>query len=62
MRTTRAILLFFLALPALAADFPAIYDTEKGAPMPAEEVARTMELPPGFKCVVFAAEPDVRQP
>lgn len=30
--------------------------------MPAEEAARTMELPPGFKCVVFAAEPDVRQP
>lgn len=45
-----------------AADFPAIYDTEKGSPMPAEEVARTMELPPGFKCVVFAAEPEVRQP
>ena len=50
----------FLSLPA--ADFPAIYDTEKGAPMPAEEVAATMELPPGFKCRVFAAEPDVRQP
>ncbi|MBE7496303.1 MAG: c-type cytochrome [Verrucomicrobiaceae bacterium] len=45
-----------------AADFPAIYDTEKGAPMSAEEAAATMELPPGFKCVVFAAEPDVRQP
>lgn len=62
MRTTRAILLFFLALPAFAADFPAIYDTEKGAPMSAEEAAATMELPPDFKCVVFAAEPDVRQP
>ena len=62
MSNSRAILLSLLALPALAADFPAIYDTEKGAPMPAEEVAATMELPPGFKCVVFAAEPDVRQP
>lgn len=50
----------FLSLPA--ADFPTIYDTEKGAPMSAEEAAATMELPPGFKCVVFAAEPDVRQP
>lgn len=30
--------------------------------MPAEEAARTMRLPPGFKCVVFAAEPDVQQP
>ncbi|MFM2168428.1 MAG: hypothetical protein RIS79_2799, partial [Verrucomicrobiota bacterium] len=50
----------FQSLPA--ADFPAIYDTEKGAPMSAEEAAATMELPPGFKCLVFAAEPDVRQP
>jgi putative membrane-bound dehydrogenase-like protein len=62
MSIPRAILLSLLALPVLAADFPAIYDTEKGAPMPAAEVAATMELPPGFKCVVFAAEPDVRQP
>jgi putative membrane-bound dehydrogenase-like protein len=30
--------------------------------MPAEEAAATMQLPPGFKCVVFAAEPDVQQP
>ena len=45
-----------------AAEFPVPFNTEKGEPMPAEEAARTMELPPGFKCVVFAAEPDVRQP
>src|SRR5690349_2437523 len=45
-------------------DFPAIFNTVKtpGGPMPAEEVARTMELPPGFSCKVFAAEPDVQQP
>jgi putative membrane-bound dehydrogenase-like protein len=30
--------------------------------MPAEEAAATMQLPPGFKCLVFAAEPDVQQP
>jgi len=30
--------------------------------MPAEEAAASMQLPPGFKCVVFATEPDVRQP
>ncbi len=44
--------------------FPAIFNTEKtpGGPMPAEEAARTMELPPGFSCKVFAAEPDVQQP
>ena len=45
-----------------AEDFPKPFNTEKGDPMPAEEVARTMELPKGFKCVVFAAEPDVQQP
>lgn len=56
------------ALPLLAAGlfaaepFPAVFNTEKGSPMPAEEAARTMQLPPGFKCVVFAAEPDVQQP
>jgi putative membrane-bound dehydrogenase-like protein len=54
--------LAFLFSAAHAADFPAVFDTEKGAPMPAEEVARTMELPPGFRCQVFAAEPDVQQP
>ncbi|MGV3659990.1 MAG: PVC-type heme-binding CxxCH protein [Prosthecobacter sp.] len=65
MSLPRAFLLSALALsplPALADEFPKIYDSEKGAPMPAEEVAATMQLPPGFKCVVFAAEPDVRQP
>lgn len=66
MSITRAFILSLLSfgsfLSLQAADFPAIYDTEKGAPMSAEEAAATMELPPGFKCVVFAAEPDVRQP
>ncbi|MES2598331.1 MAG: PVC-type heme-binding CxxCH protein [Verrucomicrobiota bacterium] len=46
----------------MAADFPKPFNSEKGDPMPAEEVARTMQLPPGFKCQVFAAEPDVQQP
>lgn len=59
----RAAFCLFALCPSLFAEnFPAIYDTEKGAPMSAEEAAATMELPPGFKCVVFAAEPDVRQP
>lgn len=50
-------------ITALQADeFPKPFNTEKGDPMPAEEVARTMELPKGFKAVVFAAEPDVQQP
>ena len=56
-------LLCALCSPLPAAEpFPTPYNTEKGSPMPAEEVARTMQLPPGFKCVVFAAEPDVQQP
>ncbi len=61
----RSFLLTLLASQSLlAADFPKPYNSEKdtAGPMPAEEVARTMELPPGFKCVVFASEPDVQQP
>lgn len=54
--------LSFSTLASLADEFPKPFNTEKGDPMPAEEVARTMELPKGFKCVVFAAEPDVQQP
>ncbi|HEY1085091.1 MAG TPA: PVC-type heme-binding CxxCH protein, partial [Prosthecobacter sp.] len=56
------LLLPFLATAAFAADFPEPFNSEKGQPMSAEETAKTMELPPGFKCVVFAAEPDVQQP
>jgi putative membrane-bound dehydrogenase-like protein len=56
-------MLWALCAPLLAAEpFPIPYNTEKGEPMPAEEAARTMQLPPGFKCMVFAAEPDVQQP
>lgn len=47
-----------------AQDFPEPYDSERvaGSPMPAEEAARTMKLPPGFKATVFAAEPELRNP
>lgn len=51
-----------LSTAAVAADFPTPYNSEKGEPMSAQETAATMELPPGFKCEVFAAEPDVQQP
>jgi putative membrane-bound dehydrogenase-like protein len=57
-----SVLLSALGGFTFAADFPTPFNTEKGAPMPAEEAAATMQLPPGFKCVVFAAEPDVQQP
>jgi hypothetical protein len=48
----------------VSAKLPVPFNTEQapGGPMPAEETARTMELPRGFKCQVFAAEPNVRQP
>lgn len=65
MSIRRAAFLSFLSFATLASwadEFPKPFNTEKGDPMPAEEVARTMELPKGFKCVVFAAEPDVQQP
>ena len=65
MSIRRAAFLSFLSFSTLASwadEFPKPFNTEKGEPMPAEEVARTMELPKGFKCVVFAAEPDVQQP
>jgi len=37
-------------------------DEEADAPLPPEEAARTMELPPGFAATLFAGEPDVKQP
>ena len=62
MRPTTLLSCFALITALHADEFPKPFNTEKGEPMPAEEVARTMELPKGFKCVVFAAEPDVQQP
>lgn len=52
------------ALSAFAASFPKPFDTEPapGGPLPAAESAAKVALPPGFRCTVFAAEPDVRQP
>ena len=67
---SRTLLLWSLVATALletkAADdtFPAPYNSEpeQTSPMSAEEAAATAELPPGFRCEVFAAEPDVQQP
>ena len=61
----RAFLPAGLAIAAAAADdFPAPYNShpEQSKPMPAAEAAAKMELPPGFKAQVFAAEPDVQNP
>ena len=40
-----------LAITAHASDFPPPYNSEqsKERPMPADEAARTMKLPPGFR-------------
>ena len=53
------------ALPSAADDFPAVYNSAAEAhllPLPAEQAAATMQLPPGFQAEVFAAEPDVQNP
>ncbi len=59
-----ALLLVLVLEVSVRADIPTPFNTEKtpGGPMPAAEAAKTMELPPGFRCEVFAAEPDVQQP
>lgn len=60
-----AVLLCLCGGPAVADDFPEIYDTEpdvESGPMSAEEAAATMQLPDGFHATVFASEPHVQNP
>lgn len=50
---------------AAAAEFPKPFNTGNDvgkAPMPASEAVKLIEMPPGFKATVFAAEPDVQNP
>src|SRR5207248_9716406 len=64
-RAMKKILLLLLApLSLCASEFPAPYNSEpdKSKPMAASEAAAKLQLPPGFKATVFAAEPDVRNP
>jgi putative membrane-bound dehydrogenase-like protein len=53
-----------IAFAAHAAEFPALYNSEpdKSSPMPAQEAAEKMKVPPGFRVSVFASEPDVQNP
>lgn len=48
-----------------AADFPPVYNSEAdktaAPPSPLDSLAK-LQLPPGFKATVFAAEPDVQNP
>ncbi len=61
-----AVCLLLLLLTITApAQFPVLYNTEpdtNSAALPAAQVAAQMQLPPGFKATVFAAEPDVQNP
>ncbi len=43
-------------------NFKTLSAEDPPAPLPAEEIAKTMMLPEGFQASVFAAEPDVVQP
>ncbi|HEV8542438.1 MAG TPA: hypothetical protein VGR78_08600, partial [Verrucomicrobiae bacterium] len=60
----RFLLLVATLATIVASEFPVPYNSEpdKSGPMPAAEAAAQMELPPGFKASVFAAEPDVQNP
>lgn len=62
--STTAALALLTAAPFLRADFPTPTDNQ-ALTIPyakAEESLSKMQLPPGFKATVFAAEPDVMQP
>src|ERR1043165_2525092 len=60
----QTLLVLVSALSLCASEFPAPYNSEpdQSGPMPAAEAAAKMQLPPGFKATVFAAEPDVQNP
>ncbi|WLD13956.1 PVC-type heme-binding CxxCH protein [Planctellipticum variicoloris] len=54
-----------LSLPSYADEFPAPYNSEPDSgpgPLKPETVAAEMQLPPGFRANVFAAEPEVQNP
>src|SRR4029453_8356847 len=64
MTTMHPLLLLLISFTLAASEFPLPYNSEpdQSGPMPAEEAARKMRLPAGFKATVFAAEPDVQNP
>ncbi len=65
MRPMKTLLLLALCpLRVCAAGFPSPYNSERSTEplMPAEQAARGMHMPQGFRCTVFASEPDVQNP
>jgi putative membrane-bound dehydrogenase-like protein len=53
-----------LTSSAFAADFPALYNSDPGNPVPTppQDALKALKLPEGFKATLFAAEPDVQNP
>jgi putative membrane-bound dehydrogenase-like protein len=51
-----------LSLALLFVPLPLLAETRTPAPLPAEQAAKEMKLPDGFRSTLFAAEPDVVQP
>ena len=58
------LLALLFTLPASAADFPALYNSEPGNPTPMspQDALKALKLPAGFKATLFAAEPEVQNP
>lgn len=54
--------LLLTALPAADAGAVDAVAVDVGDPMPAEQAARSMQVPEGFHVTLFAGEPDVQQP
>ncbi|MFM2176696.1 MAG: hypothetical protein RL015_794 [Verrucomicrobiota bacterium] len=61
---TSAALLILSAARLWGADFPALYNSDPGDAQPPtpQESLKMLQLPPGFKATLFAAEPDVQNP
>lgn len=57
-----ATVLIGLAILDLGGSAARAAEQEADRPLPAEEAARSMIVPDGFKVTVFASEPDVKQP
>src|SRR4030095_16150669 len=58
------LLLPLISLSVCDADSPTPYTPKRPTEplMPAEQAARGMAMPDGFRCTVFASEPDVQHP
>ena len=56
------IVAIFLAVSFAICTFDVARGQESDAPLPPQQAAATMQVPPGFEVSLFAAEPDVQQP